>query len=70
MRAFHFSILKFSIQVVISLLALFFAMYMIIFEDASSQVYLPVITGIVGYWLPQPTVKYTKEPIEGESVNV
>lgn len=63
-----FAIGKFCIQVLISLIVLFFAISMLLFRDGSTEVYLPVITGITAYWLPQPTIKHknndTNEMVE------
>lgn len=56
-----FAILKFSAQMCISLTVLIFAIFMLALGDGKTEVYLPVITGIVAYWLPQPTIKHKSD---------
>jgi hypothetical protein len=58
-----FSLVKFIVQVIISFTVLIFSIFMLI-KFKQTEVYLPVLTGIVGYWLPQPSLKYrTNEPV-------
>lgn len=51
--------LLFPAQMLISSWTLAFAMYMLaVGKDAG--VYLPIVTGIMGYWLPQPRAVSTR----------
>jgi hypothetical protein len=46
--------LLFTAQIMISMSTLSFAM-MMLYVGKEPGVYLPIVTGIMGYWLPQPT---------------
>jgi len=52
-----FAIAKFALQALVSLSVLGFCMYMLVSGDGTTEVYLPLVSGIVGYWLPQPSLK-------------
>lgn len=52
----HFPVIKFVIQALFSFSVAGFAMGMLITEQPV-EIYLPVLTGILGYWLPQPSLK-------------
>lgn len=52
-----FAIIKYSSQILVSLFVLGFSMYMIISDSDTSNVFVPIITWIVGCWLPQPKLK-------------
>jgi hypothetical protein len=56
-----FAIIKFSAQILISASVLVFSMCMIAFGNGSTDIYLPLMSGIVGYWLPQPSLKRKKK---------
>ena len=44
----------FAVQTLVSLSSLTFSMYMLS-QGQSPGLYLPVITAIIGYWIPSPT---------------
>jgi hypothetical protein len=44
----------FVVQTLVSLSSLTFSMYMLS-QGQSPGLYLPVITAIIGYWIPSPT---------------
>jgi hypothetical protein len=48
--------LRFYAQTGISVSVLAFTMGMLA-SGGAKEVYLPILTGIVGYWLPQPSAK-------------
>jgi hypothetical protein len=48
--------IRFFTQTGISVTVLGFCMGMLI-SGEKTEIYLPVLTGIVGYWLPQPSAK-------------
>jgi len=52
-----FAIAKFALQALVSLSVLAFCMSMLASGGGSTEVYLPLVSGIVGYWLPQPSLK-------------
>jgi len=45
----------FPTQVIISCSSLWFAMYML-YIGKDPGIYLPIMTGIIGCWLPNPTI--------------
>lgn len=47
---------KFGIQVLVSTTALVFSLTMSATTPGKEGVYLPIVTGILGYWLPSPEV--------------
>ncbi len=47
---------KFGIQVLVSSTALVFSLTMSATTPGKEGVYLPIVTGILGYWLPSPEV--------------
>ena len=49
-------IARFAMQSIISLTIAGFCIGMLARGD-ETQIYLPVLTGIAGYWLPQPSMK-------------
>ncbi len=52
----HFPVIKFVIQALFSFSVAGFAMGMLI-TGQPVEIYLPVLTGVLGYWLPQPSLK-------------
>lgn len=52
----HFPVIKFIVQVCFSASVLAFTMVMLATGE-TVEIYLPVLTGLVGYWLPQPSLK-------------
>lgn len=57
-----FPVLKFALQAVFSFVVAIFVMVMLA-RGAEVGVYLPVLTGIVGYWLPNPSL-HRKRTVE------
>jgi hypothetical protein len=53
-------VLLFGTQVALSFLTLSFSGLML-YNDGDSAVFLPVITGIVGIWLPHPTLEEMRD---------
>jgi hypothetical protein len=49
----------FAVQTIVSLSSLTFSMYMLS-QGQSPGLYLPVITAIIGYWIPSPTSALNK----------
>ena len=56
-----FALMKFGTQVTVSLGVLGFSMGMLASGLGETQVYLPLVTAIVGYWLPQPSLKLKRD---------
>ena len=52
-----FAIVKFSFQAVITLLVIIFSMWMLMNQSGEPGIYLPIISGLVCAWLPQPSLK-------------
>lgn len=59
-------------QIAFSVVTVGFCMGMIIRnpEPATTSIYLPIMTSIVGVWLPQPTNKQTIPSLPSELNNV
>ncbi len=53
---------RFFTQTSISVAVLLFCMGMLI-NGEKTEIYLPVLTGMVGYWLPQPSAKNNTDEI-------
>lgn len=64
--ATHFPVIKFIVQVCFSASVAGFSMAMLAAGNPV-EIYLPVLTGIVGYWLPQPSLKH-KPPVTTTAV--
>ena len=59
MKATKMPIYKFFIQVIVSLMVMIFCMGMIALGK-DTNVYIPILTGTLGYWMPQPSPKSGK----------
>ena len=56
----YFPVIKYIVQVCFSASVAVFSMTMLA-TGSPVEIYLPVVTGIVGYWLPQPSLKHKQE---------
>jgi hypothetical protein len=56
MKATKMPIYKFMIQVIVSFMVMIFSMAMIVLGK-DTNVYIPILTGTLGYWMPQPSPK-------------
>lgn len=56
MKSTKIPIYKFFIQVIVSLMVMIFSMVMIVMGK-DTNVYIPILTGTLGYWMPQPSPK-------------
>lgn len=59
MNQLKMPIYKFFVQVMVSLIVMIFSMTMIVLGK-DTNVYIPIITGTLGYWMPQPSPKLKK----------
>lgn len=48
--------MKFGAQVTVTITALAFSLIMTATHPGSEGIYIPIMTGILGYWLPSPEV--------------
>jgi len=58
-----FPVAFFGMQALVTLGVSSFAIYMLIShhdDSTNTSIYLPILTGLVGYWLPQPKLKTSK----------
>jgi hypothetical protein len=67
----HFDMkkIRFLTQTGFSLTVMGFCMGMLI-NGENTEIYLPVITGILGYWLPQPSAKSSTFEGNQEAVRI
>ena len=59
---------RFFTQTSVSIAVMGFCMGLLI-RGEKTEIYLPVLTGIVGYWLPQPSAKNSVETPQDLSKN-
>lgn len=59
---------KFGFQCIVSLTVIGFCIGMLS-RGEDTQIYLPVLTGTVGYWLPQPSLGQVTSPTIQEVVD-
>ena len=53
-------ICRFFLEAFFSMVVMGFSMFMIVFRDDMTNIFLPIITGILGYWLPSPKLGASK----------
>lgn len=57
----RYGYLRFGMQAAVSLAGMAFSAAMIGTRDGVEGVYLPIITGIIGFWLPSPSFPVSVE---------
>ena len=50
-------LMKFFLQAFFSAFIVIFSMIMLMLKESNEGIYLPVVSGIIGYWLPSPGYK-------------
>ena len=59
-----FPVAFFGMQALVTVGVSGFAMYMLVAhhdDGTNTSIYLPILTALVGYWLPQPKLKTNKK---------
>lgn len=59
--------LKFAFQAILSLTVMGFCIGMLASKTGSAEVYLPLVTAIIGFWLPSPRFPVTAETVTSNS---